>query len=186
MPGSKKAVDECFAAIQDVLPHAIELIRDEKSKTEKTHQEIQNCKVVNKVAPIPIEKKEMIKSNEPIKEEIIPVEPKITTPISTKLSTYDKVERAQIPEDFEASVMSEIIIDDSHDILNMSKTSNPTPEKRRAVTEDDLELKPPGPKHVCPHKTAKAGDVSDRNSIYPMMEVEQALDMIYSKIKKRK
>ncbi|CAO1396901.1 unnamed protein product [Diamesa hyperborea] len=84
MPGSKKAVDECFAAIQDVLPHAIELIRDEKSKTEKTHQEIQNC-----------------------------------------------------------------------------------------------------PKHVCPHKTAKEGDVSDRNSIYPMMEVEQALDMIYSKIKKQ-
>ena len=189
MPGSKKAVDECFAAIQDVLPHAIELIRDEKSKTEKTHQEIQNCKVVNKVAPIPNDNIETIKS--PIKQENVPVEPvtittPITTPISTnnpKLITSKASEKPLKTEDFQATVMSEIIIDDTHDILNIS-SSNPTPEKRRTVFDDDLELKPPSPKHVCPHKTAKEGDVSDRNSIYPMVEVEDALGMIMSKIVK--
>lgn len=41
LPGSKKAVVECFAAIQSVLPHAIDLIRDEQSKSTATHKEVQ-------------------------------------------------------------------------------------------------------------------------------------------------
>lgn len=41
MPGSKKAVVECFEAIHSVLPHAIELIRDEKAKTVATHKDVQ-------------------------------------------------------------------------------------------------------------------------------------------------
>lgn len=41
LPGSKKAVVECFAAIQSVLPHAIDLMRDEKSKSTATHKEVQ-------------------------------------------------------------------------------------------------------------------------------------------------
>lgn len=41
LPGSKKAVVECFEAIQSVLPHAIELIRDEKAKTNATHKDVQ-------------------------------------------------------------------------------------------------------------------------------------------------
>jgi hypothetical protein len=40
-PGSKKAVVECFTAIQSILPHAIELICDEKSKTKVTHENLQ-------------------------------------------------------------------------------------------------------------------------------------------------
>lgn len=40
-PGSKKAVVECFEAIQSVLPHAIELIRDDKTKNVETHKEVQ-------------------------------------------------------------------------------------------------------------------------------------------------
>lgn len=41
LPGSKKAVVECFQAIQSVLVHAIELIRDEKIKTAITHKDLQ-------------------------------------------------------------------------------------------------------------------------------------------------
>ena len=187
MPGSKKAVDECFAAIHDVLPHAIELIRDEKSKTEKTHNEIQNCKSVNKVAPIVTDKKEMIKSpvkqeNVPVKQENVPIEPIIITPKISRPNPSISKEVTILSEDFQATVMSEIIIDDSHDILNISSSKIQASEKRRSMIEDDLELKPPSPKHVCPHKTAKAGDESDRNSIYPMVEVENALEIIYSKI----
>lgn len=178
MPGSKKAVDECFGAIKGVLPHAIELIRDEKSKTEKTHKEIQTCTVVNKVAPTLVDKKEMIKT--PIEEENVPVEHNSNSNMSNP-SDY-----SEMFKDFESTSMSEVIINDTQDILNIS-TSNPlTSEKRRSVTDiDDLELKPPSPKHVCSHKTAKAGDVTDRNSIYPMVEVENALEIIYSKIKNR-
>ena len=40
-PGSKKAVVECFQAISNILPHAIELIVDEKLKTAVTHKELQ-------------------------------------------------------------------------------------------------------------------------------------------------
>lgn len=42
LPGSKKAVVECFEAIQSVLAHGIELIRDDKAKTVATHQKIQS------------------------------------------------------------------------------------------------------------------------------------------------
>lgn len=42
LPGSKKAVVECFGAIQTVLSHAIELIRDEKSNVIATHKIIQS------------------------------------------------------------------------------------------------------------------------------------------------
>lgn len=40
-PGSKKAVGECFEAIKALIPHAIELICDDKIKSEKKHVEIQ-------------------------------------------------------------------------------------------------------------------------------------------------
>lgn len=40
-PGSKKAVVECFEAISSVLPHAIELICDLKTKTVATHEFLQ-------------------------------------------------------------------------------------------------------------------------------------------------
>lgn len=40
-PGSKKAVVECFESIQSVLPHAIQLIRDEKAQTTATHENVQ-------------------------------------------------------------------------------------------------------------------------------------------------
>jgi hypothetical protein len=41
LPGSKKAVVECFEAIQAVIPHGIQLIRDEKQIIVATHKELQ-------------------------------------------------------------------------------------------------------------------------------------------------
>lgn len=201
MPGSKKAVDECFAAIKDVLPHAIELIRDEKSKTEITHKEIQNNKFVNKVAPILIDSievqtpqnPEMIET--PPKQENVPVEPTKRALISTETSNPNlsiKSEILLMSENIERTTMSEIIIDDSQ--LNLSSIKFDSPEKKRSndqklknvIEADYSKIKQPKPDHVCPHKTAKAGDKSDRNSIYPMVEVENALEIIYSKINRRK
>lgn len=40
-PGSKKAVVECFEAIQSIIPHAIELIIDAKTRTIATHRDLQ-------------------------------------------------------------------------------------------------------------------------------------------------
>ena len=42
----------------------------------------------------------------------------------------------------------------------------------------------PRPKHVCPHKTAVAGDQHDRNSPFPMISVDEALKKIFANIKK--
>lgn len=42
MPGSPKAVDECFMSIVDVLPHAIDLINGENGKVHKSHQAAQS------------------------------------------------------------------------------------------------------------------------------------------------
>lgn len=38
MPGSPKAVDECFMAIVDVLPHAIDLINENTGNVRKSHE----------------------------------------------------------------------------------------------------------------------------------------------------
>lgn len=38
LPGSPKAVDECFMAIVDVLPHAIDLIAGEQEKVTQVHE----------------------------------------------------------------------------------------------------------------------------------------------------
>lgn len=38
LPGSKKAVIECFGAIQSVLKHAIELTVDEKAEVVQIHE----------------------------------------------------------------------------------------------------------------------------------------------------
>lgn len=42
----------------------------------------------------------------------------------------------------------------------------------------------PRAKHVCPHKTATAGDKDDRNSPFPMLDVEIALEKVFSKVKR--
>lgn len=41
MPGSTKAVKECFEAIERVLPHALTVINDVKIEVEKTHTQVQ-------------------------------------------------------------------------------------------------------------------------------------------------
>lgn len=41
LPGSKKAVEECFDAIRDIVPHAVELIVGEMDSASQTHRAIQ-------------------------------------------------------------------------------------------------------------------------------------------------
>lgn len=41
LPGSNKAVVECFDAIRDVIPHAVELIIGEVASVEETHRTVQ-------------------------------------------------------------------------------------------------------------------------------------------------
>lgn len=94
-PGSKKAVAECFAAVCDVLPHAIELIRNDLDQVRSTHRCVQDVQQLQSGAV--------------------------------------KTERA----------------------------------------------KPL--KHVCPHKTG-SGDGVDRNSPYPMIDVDEACRIIKSKL----
>lgn len=49
-PGSKKAVAECFAAVCDVLPHAIELIRNDLDQVRSTHRCVQDVQQHQSVA----------------------------------------------------------------------------------------------------------------------------------------
>lgn len=41
LPGSKKAVEECFGAISDVVPHAIDLIAEDFVSVKQTHKKEQ-------------------------------------------------------------------------------------------------------------------------------------------------
>ena len=40
-PGSKKASAECFGFVEAALSHAVDLLRDDGNKVDKTHQELQ-------------------------------------------------------------------------------------------------------------------------------------------------
>lgn len=60
LPGSKKAVVECFGAIQSVLKHAIELIRDEKAEVVQVHDVLkkdfaESAALYKKLTPTPLE-----------------------------------------------------------------------------------------------------------------------------------
>lgn len=48
-PGSKKAVSECFAAVCDILPHAIELIRNDLVQVQSTHRCVQDVQQLDSV-----------------------------------------------------------------------------------------------------------------------------------------
>lgn len=98
LPGSKKAVSECFAAVCDVLPHAIELIRNDLDQVQSTHRCVQDV----------------------------------------QLQQPDKIK---------------------------------------------IEQKKTPARHVCPHKTG-SGDGNDRNSTYPMVEVDDAFRIIKSKLQR--
>jgi gephyrin len=52
------------------------------------------------------------------------------------------------------------------------------------ISDTESESYTPKPKHVCPHKTAVAGDKNDRNSPFPMLDVDVALDKIFAKVKR--
>lgn len=41
LPGSKKAVEECFPSICDVLPHAVDVITDKTKCVRQTHKDVQ-------------------------------------------------------------------------------------------------------------------------------------------------
>ncbi|KAJ6646447.1 Molybdenum cofactor synthesis protein cinnamon [Pseudolycoriella hygida] len=43
MPGSKKAVSECFESVRDVLSHAIELIRNDLEQVQSVHRCVQDA-----------------------------------------------------------------------------------------------------------------------------------------------
>lgn len=50
LPGSPKAAKECLSIIASAIPHAVDLIRDNKERIKDTHANVQN----NIVAEIPL------------------------------------------------------------------------------------------------------------------------------------
>ncbi|KAH8420427.1 hypothetical protein KR009_010302, partial [Drosophila setifemur] len=52
-PGSKKAVDECFESVREILPHALHLIGDDIDLVQRTHAEVQGTPVPRPVPSVP-------------------------------------------------------------------------------------------------------------------------------------
>lgn len=50
-PGSEKAVVECFDAVRDIIPHAVELIIGKVENVRETHRFVQTAEPVRTVAP---------------------------------------------------------------------------------------------------------------------------------------
>lgn len=67
--------------------------------------------------------------------------------------------------------------------LKVAESKAEKPMSITSDTESEISI-PRKHSHVCPHKTAKAGDDSDRNSVFPMIEVDVALQSIFSKMKR--
>ncbi|EDX16737.1 cinnamon [Drosophila simulans] len=51
LPGSEKAVKECFQTIRELLPHAVHLIGDDVSLVRKTHAEVQGSAQKGHICP---------------------------------------------------------------------------------------------------------------------------------------
>lgn len=70
----------------------------------------------------------------------------------------------------------------------MSQVNNKTPPppvvKQPSPETVSWPSAPSRHEHVCPHKTAKADDADDRNSTFPMIPVDDALEKIFSTVKK--
>lgn len=68
--------------------------------------------------------------------------------------------------------------------LDADKTPSPLFAPLTKHVEVPVALIAPRHEHVCPHKTAKAGDKDDRNSTFPMIPVDEALEKVFSAVKK--
>lgn len=85
--------------------------------------------------------------------------------------------------------LNQIILDDN--ILKMptrkealSRAEKPMSTSTSMSSITEPEFTAPRPVHICPHKTAKVGDKDDRNSTFPMLDVDIALSKIFSSIKR--
>lgn len=67
---------------------------------------------------------------------------------------------------------------------SMSRNLLQAEKPMSVISDTESESYTPKPKHVCPHKTAVAGDKNDRNSPFPMLDVDVALDKIFAKVKR--
>lgn len=166
-PGSKKAVCECFEAIQPVLIHAIQLIRDEKAKTVLTHQKIQSD--FQSPAPNSVHK------------------PSIET--STNYAESMMSEASELTDllDQSSSSMDEIVLND--DIMKIplrASNGSKTPSEKSSSSGflSNSFSESASSRHVCPHKTAVAGDADDRNSPFPMIKVDDALRIVFDNVKR--
>jgi gephyrin len=69
--------------------------------------------------------------------------------------------------------------------LPTRKSLSQRAEKPMSISSDtESESFIPKHKHVCPHKTARADDKDDRNSPFPMLDVEVALEKVFANIKR--
>lgn len=71
-------------------------------------------------------------------------------------------------------------------VVQLAKIDNEVSSNELCIKSESEKPKTPVSKkpHVCPHKTAAAGDKDDRNSPFPMLKVEVALEKIFSKVKR--
>lgn len=239
LPGSKKAVVECFEAIQPVLPHAIELLCDMKAKTTATHQAVQkgmqlvsssgsdtSGPYVFNVSSLRFDETQQLlntSTDSKFPNETEQESDDIASIISQSSTSMDEVSFASgLTRAFShsSSLKSfQIVLND--DILRMptrkhlqqkARTSTsvtsgsitsdtesdapstavyfakPAPKTSpvKAATPTQFSPKPkmPKPDHICPHKTAAAGDKDDRNSPFPMLDVEVALGKVFANIKR--
>lgn len=76
---------------------------------------------------------------------------------------------------------------DNDEILKLPLRKNVVKraEKPMSITSDsESDVQPPHRKYVCPHKTASAEDKDDRNSPFPMLDVNVALEKIFAAVER--
>lgn len=146
LPGSTKAVGECFAAIKALIPHAIDLICDEKVKSEVQHAEIQKKDKKSSVVREP--KRDLNVVDNPLESLLrlqgIDLDAKKASSSTSKPMTPHASTASEdiIDETFKSPAMTELLVDEDLTGLSSSKT---------LIIEDQPA------RHSCPHKTANPG-----------------------------
>ncbi|CRL01104.1 CLUMA_CG014218, isoform A [Clunio marinus] len=206
LPGSKKAVVECFNAIESIIPHAIELIRDMKGKTIVTHENLQrdfSFSVSSKSEDDKVDSAVFVDSIRTTEISDQSSESSFIKALSVQTDNFQRqsseIDQKSIKvEDDRKEFSKQSSKSDSKDIthlLNMSSSTMneiilddeilkvPTRKKSKAEKGEER-TKVESSNHVCPHKTAVIGDENDRNSPFPMLNVSDALEKVFSTVKR--
>ncbi|CAG9856096.1 unnamed protein product [Phyllotreta striolata] len=148
LPGSPKAVSECFGVIKEALPHAVELLTDQKDSVISTHGAVQShsrASVVPTTSPSKVQLKAALRDRE---SRYPMMDIQVASEIINNICKNDKITTEMVP--FESS-LNRVLAEDIH-------ASEPIPSFAASIKDGYAVKSSDGAGIRVVKKVAAAGD----------------------------